>query len=422
MNMLRIGFDYSLKHGESYQDTKFLLHRHLIDRIDEERFPVAEKSREELADYVRVKVSAYVAQHRMAVTSHDIETLCQEMVDELTGLGPLEELIRDDHVNDILVNGVTAIFVERGGVLQRTDLRFIDEEHVLRVIRRILAPLGRRLDESSPMVDARLADGSRVNAIIPPLALDGPCLAIRKFRKEPLRPQDLLAYGTLDELILTFLRRAVDRRCNILISGGTGSGKTTLLNNLGSFIPDGERVVTIEDAAELQLGHRHVVRLETRPPNAEGRGEIVARELLRNALRMRPDRIILGEIRGNEVMDMLQAMNTGHDGSMSTVHANSPHDALSRLEMLAGLAGFRGSDLTLKNMVAISLDLVVQIGRLRDGRRRILSIEEVLGIMDGQIVTSPLFAYDPGSDGFAPSGVQPRSPKLQRDHFRDRER
>ncbi|WIM05775.1 MAG: CpaF family protein [Candidatus Nitricoxidivorans perseverans] len=405
MSFANFGYDYSLKHSETYQDIKLRLHHYLIDRLEEERVPVGEMSKDDLAGYVRGKVSRYVADHRLAVTANDTEQLAREMVDELTGYGPLEKLIHDDQVNDILVNGCRHIFIERAGRLQHSDLRFIDDDHVLRVIRRILAPLGRRLDESSPMVDARLPDGSRVNAIIPPVALNGPCLSIRKFRKDPLQAGDLLAFGTADQPVLDFLHKAVEKRCNILISGGTGAGKTTLLNVLSRYIPTDERLVTIEDAAELQLGHDHVVRLETRPPNIDGRGEVTSRDLVRNALRMRPDRIILGEVRGDEVMDVLQAMNTGHDGCMSTVHANSPRDALVRIEMLAGLAGFQGTDLTLKTMISTALDLIVQISRLPDGRRRLFAIEEVLGIRDGEFVSNALYEYRSDSDSFASLGM-----------------
>lgn len=408
-----LGVDYSLKSSDSYQDVKLRLHHYLIDRIDIERVSVADMGRAELSDYVLSKVSFYVSEHRLPVSRHEMENLSREMVDELTGYGPLEELIRDDRVNDILVNGTRHIYVERSGILSKTDMRFIDDEHVLRVIRRILAPLGRRIDESSPMVDARLPDGSRVNAIIPPLALDGPCLSIRKFRKDPLQAGDLIASGTLSEEMLVFLESAVNKRCNILISGGTGAGKTTLLNVLSRNISPYERLVTIEDAAELQLGHEHVVRLETRPPNVDGRGEVTARELMRNALRMRPDRVLLGEVRSHEVLDMLQAMNTGHDGCMSTVHANSPRDALLRLEMLAGFAGFQGQDITLKNMIATALDLVVQVGRLSDGRRRILAVSEVLGVQDERIVTNELFVYQPEKKVFEATGLSPANPKLR---------
>jgi len=415
MPFSRFGYDYSLKHSETYQDVKLRLHHYLIDRIEEERVPVADMPKDDLAEYVRTKVSSFVAEHRLAFTAYDNEQLARELVDELTGYGPLEKLIRDEQVNDILVNGCRNVFVERNGRLQHTDLRFIDDDHVLRVIRRILAPLGRRLDESSPMVDARLPDGSRVNAIIPPVALDGPCLSIRKFRKDPLRAADLMSFGTVDQVVLDFLHKAVEQRCNILVSGGTGAGKTTLLNVLSRYIPAEERLVTIEDAAELQLGHEHVVRLETRPPNIDGRGEVTARELVRNALRMRPDRIILGEVRGDEVMDLLQAMNTGHDGCMSTVHANSPRDALVRLEMLAGLAGFQGTDQTLKTMITTALDLIVQISRLPDGRRRILGVEEVAGVRDGQFVSSTLYEYRSDGDRFVSLGVAPSIAKLRTD-------
>jgi len=413
MDFRPLGVDYSLKSSDSYQDVKLRLHHHLIDRIDIERVSVTDMGRTELSDFVLDKVAHYVAEHRLPVSRHEMENLSREMVDELTGYGPLEELIRDDRINDILVNGTRHIYVERSGVLSRTDLRFIDDEHVLRVIRRILAPLGRRIDESSPMVDARLPDGSRVNAIIPPLALDGPCLSIRKFRKDPLQSSDLLASGALNEDMLAFLEMAVRKRCNVLISGGTGAGKTTLLNVLSRNISPYERLVTIEDAAELQLGHDHVVRLETRPPNVDGRGEVTARDLMRNALRMRPDRVLLGEVRSHEVLDMLQAMNTGHDGCMSTVHANSPRDALLRLEMLAGFAGFQGQEVTLKHMIATALDLIVQVGRLSDGRRRILAISEVLGVQDERILTNELFVYQPELKRFEATGLSPANSKLR---------
>jgi len=400
--------DFSVKVSETYQDTKFRLHHYLIDRIDVEGVNIQDMSKSELSDFVLDKVSHYVNEHRLPISRHEMENLAREMVDELTGYGPLE-----DRINDILVNGTRQIFVERAGVLSQTDLRFIDDEHVLRVIRRILAPLGRRIDESSPMVDARLPDGSRVNAIIPPLALDGPCLSIRKFRKDPLQAGDLVAAGTMDETILAFLKHAVVKRSNILISGGTGAGKTTMLNVLSRFISPAERLVTIEDAAELNLGHDHVVRLETRPPNVDGKGEVTARDLMRNALRMRPDRVLLGEVRSDEVMDMLQAMNTGHDGCMSTVHANNPRDALLRIEMLAGFAGFQGQDSTLKHMIATALDLVIQVGRLPDGRRKVMAVTEVLGVQDERIVTNELFTFNLDQNRFDATGLTPASPKLR---------
>lgn len=413
MDLRVYGHDYGLKQAEDYQELKFQLHRYLIGQIELDHLAPLEMPREVLDEYVRDKVSRYITDKHLAVSGHDIGNLSEEMVDELVGYGPLESLIKDDHINDILVNGARHIYVEREGKLERTTLRFIDDEHVVRVIRRILAHLGRRIDESSPMVDARLPDGSRINAVIPPLALDGPCLSIRKFRKEPLQANDLIQLGTLDSSLLAFLTHAVDARCNILVSGGTGAGKTTLLNVLSRFIPQNERIITIEDAAELQLDHPHVVRLETRPPNMDESGEISTRDLLRNSLRMRPDRIVLGEVRGVEVMDVLQAMNTGHDGCMSTVHANSPTDALLRLEMLAGLAKFQGSEDTLRKMIAAAIELVVQIGRLPNGQRKVLSITEIAGVRDNQMITNELYAYDEASNSFVASNSNPYSHKLR---------
>lgn len=407
------GYDYGLKQAEDYQELKFLLHRYLVSEIEHDRIGLFDLPRAEAAEYVSSKVTQYISQKHLAVSAYDLENLSEEMVDELSGYGPLESLVKDDRVNDILVNGARQIFIEREGRLELTNLRFIDDEHVLRVIRRILAPLGRRIDEFSPMVDARLPDGSRVNAIIPPLALDGPCLSIRKFRKEPLMAADLVQLGTFNHEMLDFLTYAVEHRCNIIISGGTGAGKTTLLNVLSRSIPRGERIVTIEDAAELQLDHEHVVRLETRPSNIEGAGEVSTRDLLRNTLRMRPDRIVLGEVRGVEVMEVLQAMNTGHEGCLSTVHANSPNDAILRLEMLAGLANFQGSEDTLRKMINAAIELIVQIGRLPNGQRKILSITEIIGIRDGQFVLSELYSYDPSRVDFISQPVKPYSHKLR---------
>ena len=413
MDLKLYGYDFGLKQAEDYQELKFLLHRHLIGEIERDRIALFDIPRAEVADYVRRKVTQYIAEKHLPVSGYDLENLSEDMVDELAGYGPLETLIKDDRVNDILVNGAKQIFVEREGRLEATSLRFIDDEHVLRVIRRILAPLGRRIDESSPMVDARLPDGSRVNAIIPPLALNGPCLSIRKFRKDPLLAQDLIQLGSFDREMLSFLTAAVEKRCNIIISGGTGAGKTTLLNVLSRSIPPGERIVTIEDAAELQLDHEHVVRLETRPPNIDGAGEVTARDLVRNALRMRPDRIILGEVRGKEVMDVLQAMNTGHDGCMSTVHANNPSDAMLRLEMLAGLAGFQGSEGTLRQMIAAAVELVIQISRMPNGQRRVTSITEVTIVRDNLFVLNELFAFDLDTGRFKRENVTPCNPKLR---------
>ncbi|HWU65503.1 MAG TPA: CpaF family protein [Methylophilus sp.] len=418
MHVQLLGFDYGMQQAQDYQELKFQLHQHLIAEIERDHIGLLNLVRNEIATYVQEKVIAYVADRHLPISGYDLENLVEEVVDELAGYGPLESLIRDDRINDILVNGPKKIFIERDGRLESTTLRFIDDDHVLRVIRRILAHLGRRIDEASPMVDARLPDGSRVNAIIPPLALDGPCLSIRKFRKQPLLSADLLQYGTVDNEMLAFLTAAVERRCNLIVSGGTGAGKTTLLNVLSRFIPHGERIVTIEDAAELQLEHDHVVRLETRPSNIDDSGEITARELVKNSLRMRPDRIVLGEVRGEEVMDVLQAMNTGHDGCMSTVHANSPEDAMLRFEMLAGLAKFQGTESTLRKMIAAAIELVVQIARTANGQRKVVSITEIVGIRDGHFVLNELYAYDTNTGHFSHPGVRPCNQKLQDLPFR----
>lgn len=418
MHVQILGFDYGLQQAQDYQELKFQLHQHLIAEIERDHIGLLTLARAEIATYVQEKVMTYIADRRLPISGYDLENLVEEVVDELAGYGPLESLIKDDRINDILVNGPRKIFIERDGRLEATTLRFIDDDHVLRVIRRILAHLGRRIDEASPMVDARLPDGSRVNAIIPPLALDGPCLSIRKFRKQPLLSGDLLQYGTLDNEMLAFLTAAVERRCNLIVSGGTGAGKTTLLNVLSRFIPHGERIVTIEDAAELQLEHDHVVRLETRPSNIDDSGEITARELVKNSLRMRPDRILLGEVRGEEVMDVLQAMNTGHDGCMSTVHANSPEDAMLRFEMLAGLAKFQGTESTLRKMIAAAIELVVQIARMPNGQRKVVSITEIAGVRDGHFVFNELYAYDTHSGYFSHPGVKPYNKKLQDLHLR----
>ncbi|WP_315808970.1 type 4b pilus Flp biogenesis ATPase TadA [Pseudomonas sp. C9-3] len=407
------GSGHGANHDRDLQALKMRLHRYIIDEIDEDGMNLLEGARPAVAQYVSEKVSEYAARRQLAISRYELDRLAEEVVDELTGFGPLEILLRDPGISEILVNGPDRVFIEHEGRLYQSDLRFIDDHHVQRVIQRILAPLGRRLDESSPMVDARLPDGSRVNAIIPPVALDGPCLSIRKFSKELLKSADLLGYQSVNEEMLAFLRQAVASRCNILISGGTGTGKTTLLNVMSSFIDERERIVTIEDTAELQLGHDHVVRLETRPPNAEGFGEVTARDLIRNALRMRPDRIILGEIRGVEVLDVLQAMNTGHDGSMSTVHANSAMDSLLRLEMLVGLTGQRVPEQTLRQMLCSALDVVVQITRLSNGRRCISEILEVLEVRDGVYVTNSLFSLDRRGTGQFVRTAQPSGLKFR---------
>jgi pilus assembly protein CpaF len=400
--------------GGDGQGLKLVLHRYIIDAIEESGRNLLEGTRPALAQFVTDKVAEYVARLRLAISRYEMERLAEELVDELTGFGPLEVLLRDNSVTEILVNGPNKVFIEREGVLHHSDLRFIDAHHVERVIQRILAPLGRRLDESSPMVDARLPDGSRVNAIIPPIALDGPCVSIRKFRKDMLKSSDLVAMQTIDQSIYDFLENAVSKRCNILISGGTGTGKTTMLNVLSQMIQTQQRLVTIEDVAELQLGHPHVVRLETRPPNAEGHGEVRASDLIRNALRMRPDRIILGEIRGVEVLDVMTAMNTGHDGSMSTVHANNAQDALLRLETLVGLTGRQIAEKTLRQMICAALDVIIQLTRMPDGRRCVSEVVEVVGTRDDVYVTNTLFRLDRRTGfGFLREAINPAGDKLR---------
>jgi pilus assembly protein CpaF len=400
--------------GSDAQGLKLVLHRYIIDAIEDSGRNLLEGARPVLAQFVTDKVAEYVARLRLAISRYEMERLAEELVDELTGFGPLEVLLRDASVTEILVNGPNKVFVERDGVLHHTDLRFIDSHHVERVMQRILAPMGRRLDESSPMVDARLPDGSRVNAIIPPIALDGPCLSIRKFRKDMLKGSDLVAMQTIDQSIFDFFEEAVGKRCNVLVSGGTGTGKTTLLNMLSQLISPQQRLVTIEDVAELQLSHPHVVRLETRPPNSEGHGEVRASDLIRNALRMRPDRIILGEIRGVEVLDVLTAMNTGHDGSMSTVHANNAQDALLRLETLVGLTGRQVAEKTLRQMICAALDVVIQLTRLPDGRRCVSEVVEVVGIRDDVYVTNTLFRLDKRTGvGFLREAIHPAGDKLR---------
>ncbi len=377
-------------------DPAFLagLHRALIDRLEDDQAVMGEDPAV-LRHRVEELVEEYLHVHAYAATPASVARLAAEVLDELQGYGPLERLLADPGITDILVNGPRNVFIERGGRLQRAAVRFVNDAHVLRVIRRMLAPLGRRLDEASPMVDARLPDGSRVNAIIPPLAVDGPCVSIRKFRQDALDAEALVRLGSLPAELMAKLQAAVVARRNIMISGGTGSGKTTLLNVLSAAIPGGERVVTIEDSAELQLGSAHVVRLETRAPNTEGEGEVTARQLVKNALRMRPDRIILGESRGEEVLDVLQAMNTGHMGSMSTVHANSARDSLVRLQMMVRLSSFLGSDALVNQLIATALDLIVQVERDVSGHRHVGEVMRVSGVRDGAIVLVPLYRRDP---------------------------
>ncbi len=400
--------------GPGVAELKAQLHRYIIEQLEDETDNLLEGPRQTLARFVAGKVGEYTRQAQFAVSRYEADRLTEELVDELVGFGPLEVLLRDRSVSEILVNGPQRIFIERNGVLHHSDLRFMDDQHLLRVIQRILAPLGRRLDESSPMVDARMPDGSRINAVIPPVALDGPCLSVRKFSRDMLKSADLVASRSLDQAILDFFRLMVSRGCNVLVSGGTGTGKTTMLNMLSQMIDPRERIVTIEDTAELQLKHDHVVRLETRPPNADGHGEVTARDLVRNALRMRPDRIVLGEIRGVEVLDVLTAMNTGHDGSMSTVHANTAQDALLRLETLVGLSGIQVHDRTLRQTICSAIDVVIQLTRTSDGRRCVSEVLEVVGLRDDQYVTNTMFRLEQGiHGGFVREALNPAGDKLR---------
>jgi pilus assembly protein CpaF len=342
------------------------------------------------------------------LTPEERQRLTLEIARDVMGLGPIEPFLADTTVTEVMVNGTDMIYVERSGVIERTNVRFISEEHLRRVIDRIVSQIGRRVDESSPMVDARLLDGSRVNVIVPPLSLDGSILTIRKFAADPFRVDDLIAMGTLNEQVALVLTAAVKGGLNILVSGGTGTGKTTLLNVLSSFVPHDERIVTIEDAVELQLHQQHVIRLEARPANIEGSGEITIRELVRNSLRMRPDRIIVGEVRGSEALDMLQAMNTGHDGSLSTVHSNGPRDALARIETMVLMAGFDLPSRAIREQIASALNLVIHIERFRDGSRRIANVTEVLG-MEGDVITmQDVFKYDYKANAIVATGIRPQ--------------
>ncbi len=375
-----------------YQQVKADLHRKILDRLDLEklgRTPSA-AAREEVLQVIRSTVNS----EAVPLSFAERERLSREILDEIFGLGPLEQLLKDPTISDILVNRYNKVYVERAGKLEITGLSFKDDQHLMQIIDRIVSRVGRRVDESSPMVDARLADGSRVNAIIPPLALDGPVLSIRRFGRDPITARNMIENHTLTDAMLEVLASMVKGRMNILISGGTGAGKTTLLNVLSGFIPQYERVVTIEDAAELQLKQEHIVRLETRPPNIEGKGAVRQRQLVINSLRMRPDRIIVGEVRGEEAFDMLQAMNTGHEGSLTTVHANSPRDALARLESMFSMANLNIPERAIRQQIASAIHLVVQIARLPDGTRKVISISEITGMEDDSIWMQDIFTFD----------------------------
>ena len=381
----------------SYQAIKSEIHTHIIDEMPDDLQRVINQSssdQKELRRIVEGICADAIKDNPFAIPLGDRERLVEELISEILGLGPIEPLLKDSSVTEVMVNGPDSIYIERKCRLQKTDVRFRNTEHLMHIIDRIVTAVGRRVDESSPMVDARLADGSRVNVIIPPLSLIGPCVTIRKFSKDVLTVDKMIEFGSFDQRMAEFLEDCVKGRLNIVVSGGTGSGKTTLLNVLSSYVPATERIVTLEDSAELQLKQDHVVTLETRPPNIEGEGEVTMRDLVRNALRMRPDRIIVGECRTGEALDMLQAMNTGHDGSMTTAHANSARDALSRLETMVLMSGMELPLRAIRSQIASAVDIIVQIARLRDGSRKIINIAEVTG-MEGDIITlQDLFYFE----------------------------
>ncbi len=397
-----------------HQELKFTLHRKLLDRINLEVLSTlpTERARAE----IRAAVARLVEEERTPLSLVDKDRIIEEVLNEVFGLGPLEPLLQDPTLSDILVTTPRMVYVERDGKLFRSPVQFKDDAHLLRIIEKVVSRVGRRIDESSPMVDARLPDGSRVNAVIPPVAIDGPLLSIRRFRADRLQAEELLANLTLTQEMLALLEACVKARLNVIISGGTGAGKTTLLNVLSVYIPEDERIVTIEDAAELQLRQVHVARMETRPPNIEGQGAIRQRQLVINALRMRPDRIIVGEVRGEEALDMLQAMNTGHDGSLTTIHANSPRDAISRLEVMVSMANANISLRAIRQQVASAVDLFVHLARLSDGSRRITHITECVGMEGDQVTLQDIFVFEKTglaqggkvTGRFRPTGIRPK--------------
>lgn len=389
--MGKAGEDAVMAEDDQLKEMKTRIHRRLIDTIDLAKMDLMRSC--EMTDQIRGIIETLITGEGIPLNQKERDRLVREIQHETFGLGPLEPLLADDRISDILVNNSSSVYIEREGRLFRTPVRFRDNAHLMQIIERIVSKVGRRIDESSPYVDARLPDGSRVNAIIPPLALDGPVLSIRRFGRDPLTMKDLVQLETVDERMARLLEAAVQTRLNILVSGGTGTGKTTLLNVLSAFIPEGERVVTIEDSAELKLKQEHVVRLETRLPNLEGRGEVTSRDLLRNALRMRPDRIIIGEVRGAEALDLLQAMNTGHDGSLSTVHSNTTRDALSRLETMVLMSGVELPERAVKEQLASALNLVLQLVRFSDGTRKVVKLSEITGMEGNTIVMHDVMVF-----------------------------
>jgi pilus assembly protein CpaF len=384
LRLVTVGDAGAFANRDTHTELKVELHQRLLNIINLQALD--KMSRQQIEAEVGDIVYEELSKQNHALNNSERKALVSDVLDELLGLGPIEPLLKDPTITDILINGYNQVFVERYGVLERTAVRFKDERHLLRIIQKIVSAVGRRIDESSPMVDARLADGSRVNAIVPPLAIDGASMSVRKFARVPISMERLIEIGSIPAQVAEVLQAVVKARRNVLISGGTGSGKTTMLNAMSAFVDGRERIVTIEDSAELQLQQEHVVRLETRPPNIEGRGEITQRDLVKNALRMRPDRIIVGEVRAGEAFDMLQAMNTGHDGSMTTVHANTARDALSRVEQMIGMSGIDIPARSARAQIASAIHVVIQIGRLSDGRRKLLSLSELTG-MEGDVVT-----------------------------------
>jgi pilus assembly protein CpaF len=412
--LVTLGDAGAFTHRDAHTELKVQLHQSLIDVIN--LSALDKMSRDQIESEVGHIIHDELRKQNHALNQSERKQLVEDVLDELLGLGPLEPLLKDPTITDILVNGATNVFVERYGVLEASPVRFKDEKHLLRIIQKIVSAVGRRIDESSPMVDARLADGSRVNAVVPPLALDGSLLSVRKFARVPISMERLVEIGSIPPQLAEVLKAVVASRRNVLISGGTGSGKTTLLNAMSAYIDHRERIVTIEDSAELQLQQRHVVRLETRPANIEGKGEIGQRDLVKNALRMRPDRIIVGEVRAGEAFDMLQAMNTGHEGSMTTVHANTPRDALARVEQMIGMSGIDIPARSARTQIASAIHVVVQVARLSDGRRRLMSVSEITG-MEGDVITmQEIFRFRQtgiGADGqvngrFEATGIRPR--------------